>query len=67
MKNVVGHNDRFSLFFKRVIVVLLTSHSNASIEHDVLREYFLWLIRTNQRAVTAIDWTSKDLYRRYWQ
>ena len=59
---MAGNNDRFSLLFKCVLIVLLTPHSNASIEHDVLREYFLWLIRTKQRAVTVIDWTSKDLY-----
>ena len=67
MKSAVGNNDRFSLLFKYVLVLLLTPHSNASIVHDVLREYFLWLMRKNQRAVTVIDWTSKDLYRRYWQ
>ena len=61
MKSVVGNDDRFSWLFKCVLVALLTLHSNASIEHDVLRGYFLWLIRPNQRAVTKIDSTSKDL------
>ena len=32
MKSLVGNNDRFSLLFKCVLVVLLTPHSNTSIE-----------------------------------
>ena len=65
MKSVIRNKDRFSLLFKCVLVMILTPHSNASIEHDVLREYFLLLIRTNQREVTVTDWTWKNLCRRY--
>ena len=50
MESVVGNNDCFSLFFKYVLVVLLIPHSNASTEHDIQRKYFLWLIKTSQRA-----------------
>ena len=32
MRSVVGNSDRFSLLFKCALVVLLTPHSNASIE-----------------------------------
>ena len=63
MNCVVVNNDSFYLLFKCVLVALLTLHSNASIEHDVLREDLLWLIRRNQSAVTVIDWKSKNLYR----
>ena len=38
MKSVVASNDRFSLLFKCATVMVLTPHSNASIEHDVLRD-----------------------------
>ena len=37
MKSVLGNNDRFSLPFNYVLVVLLTPHSNVSIE----RVFFL--------------------------
>ena len=63
MNCVVVNNDSFYLLLKCVLVTLLTLHSNAVIEHDVLREYLLWLIRRNQSAVTVIDWKSKNLYR----
>ena len=35
MKSVVGNNERFSLLLKDGLVVLLTPHSNASIERVV--------------------------------
>ena len=57
MKSVVGNDDRLSFLFTYALVVLLTPHSNASIDRVFSLVSKNKSVRGSQRAVTATEWT----------